>query len=158
LVAEDLFLVGHTPEAESGVRALDRGQVVAIGAEVRVHHTGLVPVDALDLPVVRNTDDADGPLLADTGLEAVPGVEGQSAGTRRPGVPGRQGADVRGGHGGDGLVAQPLVGANAGGLGRRVRAVQPLPRLAAEPAGTSLFVEREPQTGPGIALAELGRR
>ena len=54
-------------------------------------------------------------------------------------MPGRPAADVGQGHGGDGLVAQPLVGADAGGLGQGGQAVQPLAHLPAEAAGTGLF-------------------
>jgi hypothetical protein len=55
-------------------------------------------------------------------------------------VPTRRIAEVGQGHGGDGLVAQALVGAEAGGLGQGGETVQPLTHLPAESAGAGALV------------------
>src|SRR5262249_41641993 len=138
---------GHTPHAQGTVPEFERGQVVAVGAkhaEPTARRLDRGSFDVSYLPVVRNTADADDPPVVDTCPEPVLRVEAPCAESRQPGTPARPEADVRESHGGDGLVAQPLVGADGRGLGNGVQALQALPHLAAETAGTGLFVERAP--------------
>ena len=114
--------------------------------------------DAPDLPVVGDAADADDAPGVRTGVEAVLPAVRDRGGAGGRGAPDRHAADVGQGHRGDGLVAEPLVGADAGGLGQGGEAVQPLAHLPAEAAGAGPVQQRLEQLVRGVPLAPPGRR
>ena len=62
--------VGHTPHLQR-VSVFEVGQVEAVGAEQKNTPIGWSGDDVLDLPVVRQTADADDSLVAGAGIEPV---------------------------------------------------------------------------------------
>src|SRR5262245_10821656 len=98
ILAEHRFPVGHTPHTQWSVVEFECGQILAVGAELP-DPTGTrldaLPLDVLYFPVVRNTADADDPLVVDTRPELELRVEARLAIILKRDMPVRSEADIR---------------------------------------------------------------